>query len=421
MKHRAAYLFTLLYSGTLELGRTLILPCAAKMKAASGWNVAERCGLPSGKPGMTERTRIWIHAASLGESRLLIKFLGILRKKHPSDEYVLTAATRTGVEYLTNCRAQDIAAVGFLPLDTIGLMQKMVDVFAVSRVWLMETELWPSMMMTCIRNGIPVGIVNARVEEKSFASYRRLRLLYGPIFGHLDAVLAQNEAYADRFKRLGVRPGAVQVIGNLKSAVAVNPAPSGRRRALRTAMAVGENDFVLTAGCLHAGEGSVIRQTLDILRKNEFLLKCVVVPRHLDETEALIGELGPGTLHLYETAASSPWEVCVIDKMGILEDMYAISSASFIGGTFVAVGGHNVWDAAQFGIPVLFGRDCHTQQESCDLLLCAGVGFKADTPEELARNIIALSAKAPGYFSSSFSALADRARDRTRRVEGLIP
>jgi 3-deoxy-D-manno-octulosonic-acid transferase len=421
MKYPTAYLLTFVYSATLELVRALVLPVLTQMKAFAGWNIAERGGLPPGSPPTKNRTVVWIHAASLGESRLLIKFLGILRKKHPSCAYVLTAATRTGVDYLIGCRAADTIAVGFLPLDTLGLMKKLIRVFMVSRVWLMETELWPSMMLACRQNGVPVGIVNGRIEEKSFVSYRRLGLLCQPIFKHLDIVLAQNETYANRFKHLGVRPGAVHVTGNLKGIVVVDPAEPDRRLSLRGAMMIRDTDFVLTAGCLHAGEGRVLREALDILQNRDFFLKCIVVPRHLDETGALIKELGPDTLRLSDTAATAPWKTCIIDKMGILEDMYALSRVSFVGGTFVAVGGHNVWDAAKFGVPVLFGPDYHTQRESCDQLLNSGAGFTVATPEELARRIMTIATTDSAHFSSSLSALAGQARDRIARIEGLIP
>ena len=421
MMHCTAYLFTLLYSGTLEAGKLLILPLAAKMKVASGWNIKERCALPPGKEADPGRARVWIHAASAGESKLLVKFLGLLRKKHPMDEYVLTAATRTGVDYLRTCESDDIAAVGFFPLDTIGLMKEMLRAYKVSRVWLMETELWPSMMLACMQCGVPVGIVNARVEEKSFSSYRLLAFMYKPIFEYLDVVLAQNEVYASRFKNLGVRPNALHVMGNLKSIVVIGPLSPERRQALRDSLMIGKNDIVLTAGCVHTGEGTILREALEIVRDGNIRLKCIAVPRHLSETGQLLKELGPKTFRFYEAAASSPWEVCIIDKMGILEDMYAISSVSFIGGTFVAVGGHNVWDAAQFGVPVLLGPDCHTQQESCNQLLSAGVGFQAASPDELARNIIAILKKNNGRISSSLSALVNLSRNRIERMEELIP
>ena len=421
MTNSTARLFTLLYSGTLEFGRLFVLPLAAKMKAASEWNISERCHLPPCKKTTDGRTRVWIHAASLGESKLLAKFLSILRKKHPSLEYVVTAATRTGVNYLQGLDSEDIIAIGFFPLDTIGLMKKMLQAYKISRVWLMETELWPSMMLACRQAGIPVGIANARLEEKSFASYRRLKMLYGPIFNHLDVVLAQNDVYAARFERLGVRPDALHIIGNLKAFVEISPPLPKRRKALRSSMTIRDDDIVLTAGCVHAGEGRILRKAMDILRASQWRLKCIVVPRHLDETAALLRELGPDTVRIDGIATPTSWEICVIDKMGVLEEMYSIASISFIGGTFVAVGGHNVWDAAQFGIPVLFGPDYHTQRESCELLISAGVGFTVASPEELSRQLITTLKTDTTIFSAAFSTFTDLSRDRIARIEAIIP
>jgi 3-deoxy-D-manno-octulosonic-acid transferase len=416
-----ARLFTLLYSGTLEFGRLFVLPLAAKMKAVPSWNISERCQLPPCKKNTGDRTRVWLHAASLGESKLLAKFLGILRKKHPTFEYAVTAATRTGVNYLKGLDAEDIFAIGFFPLDTIVLMKRMLRVYKISRVWLMETELWPSMMLACMQTGVPVGIANARLEEKSFLSYRRLKMLYGPIFNHLDVVLAQNDAYAARFERLGVRPAALHVIGNLKSTVEIRPPSPKRRHALRHSMAILDGDVVLTAGCVHAGEGRILKQALDILRASDVCLKCIVVPRHLDETAALIRELGPDAVRIDGTTTPTSWKICVIDKMGGLEDMYAIASISFIGGTFVAVGGHNVWDAAQFGIPVLFGPDYHTQRESCELLLSAGVGFSVDSAENMAQQLMTTLKTDAAIFSAAFSTFTGLSRDRIARIESIIP
>jgi 3-deoxy-D-manno-octulosonic-acid transferase len=403
MNHRRAHLFTHFYSGILDAGRRFVFPPASTLKAASGWTLKERADV-----------------ASLGESKLLAKFLEILRKKHPGARYVVTAATRTGVDYLQSLDSEDIVAAGFFPLDTIGLMKKMLRVFGVTRVWLMETELWPSMIFACKQSGVPVGIVNARMEEKSFAFYRRLKILYGPLLSSLDTVLAQDDAYARRFRELGVKPEVLSVIGNLKAVVVIHPPAAERRRTLRSAMGLGEGDFVLTAGCIHAGEAGVLREALDALRRNA-PVRCIVVPRHLDETETIVRELGPGTIRIAGTATSMPWETCVIHKMGVLEDMYAMASAAFIGGTFDSTGGHNVWDAAQFAVPVVFGPDYHTQVESCEMLLRAGAAFSADSASALARVVAGLKRSGTGGFGAAYSAVAGFSRERMERIEEFVP
>lgn len=419
--NRAVSISTACYSTAIEACNALAAPFLARMKAASHWNVRERGGLPSAREPIDGRSVAWIHAASLGESKVSIQFLEILKRRHPDQGYLLTATTRAGVEYLSAVKASGIVGVGFLPLDTMRLMRALLRRFAVRRVWLMETELWPSMMVTCMRLGVPVGMVNARMEEKSFASYWRFRALCSPLFGSLDRVLAQNDCYAGRFKRMGVKEGAVHIIGNLKSLVRIGSPPPRERRALRLSMNIGDGDFVLTAGCVHAGEGRILAETMSSLGKRGLRVKCIVVPRHLAETTALVNELGPGALRLTEPETTSAWSTCIVEKLGVLEDLYKSADVAFIGGTFVAVGGHNVWDAVQFCIPVFFGPDYHTQRESCEEILSAGVGFTAATAGELADKIATALADGAGSIAPALSRFVQSARQRNDRIERLIP
>jgi 3-deoxy-D-manno-octulosonic-acid transferase len=415
------FLFIRFYSNLLELSRLLIFPFAIKMKKASSWGLIERCKLPLCKNSFSGKPTVWIHAASIGESKLMIKFLNFLRKKHPDSLYVLTAATRAGVDYLNGIVSDDILAVGFFPLDTIRLMKKMISTYAISRVWLMETEIWPSMMFMCMQTGIPVGVANARLEKKSFAAYSRIGFFCRPIFNYFDIVLAQNEAYATRFKSLGVRSDAIHIVGNIKGLIEIKPASDRRRQLLRDAMKINNTDIVLTAGCLHAGEGKIIKEALNILQQRSLRIKCIVIPRHLNDTQTILKELSPDTLYLSETKVSSSWEICIVDKMGILEDMYAVADICVVGGTFVSIGGHNVWDAAQFAIPVFFGPDYHTQKESCELLLSARVGFMVNSSNELANGITEVLKTDYGVFSSALSALIALINKRLQKIEGLIP
>ena len=416
--------FVFLYSAALELCRVTIVPPLLLTKASTAWNIRERLGPPQltyNNKNSTGRPVVWIHAASLGESKLLVKFLDILKRKHPEHVYVLTATTSAGVEYLKTVADDRVIARGFLPFDTVGLMKKMVRRYSVCRLWLTETELWPSMLCVCIRENVPVGIVNARMEQKSFSSFRLLRFLSKPMFSALDIVLAQSGAYALRFEKLGVRASAVHIIGNLKNAVDVRRPLLSERNALRAAMSLAAGDFVVTAGCLHAGEGRVLREALDKINIGGRRVKCVAVPRYLGESPSLIKELGPDTLHIREPSSTVSWEICLVDKLGVLEAMYKMADAAFVGGTFVSVGGHNVWDAAQFGIPVFFGPDFHTQRESCEMLLGAGVGFLARSSKELAELITGVAKTDTSGFAAALSRFIQGARDRQQEIERILP
>ncbi len=415
------------YSSLLAAGFTLVRLTVSRAPFASRWNLMERSRGP--QPGQPDRAgaggTVWIHAASLGESKILVRFLDILRKKHPGQSYVLTATTKTGVEYLRRaCDDHDVAGIGFLPLDTIGRMKRVIDTFRVQRVWVMETELWPCMIWTCMRMSVPFGLVNARIEERSLASYRRMAWLLSGLLRYPDIVLAQTGEYAGRFERLGIPPDRIRVTGNMKSYVTVRPPKTGERAKLRSALVLDNNDLCLTAGCLHAGEGAVLRKTLDIVRDAGLPLRCIAVPRHLGETRSLARELGVGTVVLSEPvadAAQAAWNVCIIDKMGILDALYRIADAAFIGGTFDTTGGHNMWDAAQFGIPVFFGPDIHTQQESGRTLLSAGVGFNAKSAEELAGCILAVLRDKWEQFLRSRDSFMNEINRKSALIEDVVP
>ena len=330
---------------------------------------------------------MWVHAASLGEAKLLYKFLEVLVQRHPEDLYLVTATTRAGVQYLQTNRTSQICAVGFLPLDTLPLMRKVIEYFDITRVWLLETELWPSMLLSCRQKAIPVGIVNARMEERSFERYRKFQKTLQELFGCFDIVLAQNEVYANRFAELGVKRDNIHVVGNIKGHISIRRPAKREWQALRRGLNLSEHHFVLTAGCVHAGEGRALRVAIDLLREREFPCKLIVVPRHLQEVPVLLEELGKDVVHLHDIATSRKWDICIIEKFGILDDMYKVADAAFVGGTFVNTGGHNMWDPARFGIPVFFGPDYHTQKDSCEKLMTAGVGFRAESAEEMAQLI----------------------------------
>jgi 3-deoxy-D-manno-octulosonic-acid transferase len=381
-----------LYSTVFELARRFVLPFCAGVGRRKGWDLDRRQLLPRSIRGLGRaHTTAWVHAASLGEAKLLVQFLEMLEARNPDDCYVVTATTRSGVEYLERMKRPSIVAAGFMPLDTMPLMRSLVRRFRVSRLWLLETELWPAMLWTCFTAGIPVGIANARIEEKSFVNYRRFGPLVRALLQRLDVVMAQNETYAQRFMALGVRPEILHVVGNMKGYIRIQ------------------------------GEGTVLRACLDRLRQRGRVCRCIVVPRYLEEADAIARELGEGVARLSEISAAAAWECCIVEKLGVLEAMYRIADAAVVGGTFVAVGGHNVWEPARFGIPVFFGPSRHEQNASCEKLLVFGVGFHAADDGELASGLERTLWTDPGKYASAEAVFTEYINRQQSVVEPLIP
>ncbi|HEX2955733.1 MAG TPA: glycosyltransferase N-terminal domain-containing protein [Chitinispirillaceae bacterium] len=410
-----------LYSSILECLRICLSPLLKKLSDRYGWDLPLRQRLPVTFRDFRNRTVVWIHAASLGESKLLIKFLETLTRKHPEDLYLITAATRDGVNYIHAHRTPGVCAAGFLPLDTIPLMKKVIEQFSINRLWIIETELWPSLLWVCRNKKISVGIVNARIEEKTFTWYNRFKNVLSYLFETVDIILAQTQDYGARYNALGVNPSNIHIVGNIKGHISITRPPKKEWLSIRTDLNIKETDQVLVAGCVHAGEGAILAECFKLLSKSETINKMIIIPRHSKETAKIADETGREVLTLSDIRTSQSWNICIVNRTGILDDMYKCADAAFIGGTFINTGGHNVWDAARYGIPVFFGPDYSKQLDGCETLLTNGVGFKVHNATELAEMVYRVLKKEASKFMHAQRLFIDTMNRRQSLLEPLIP
>ncbi len=400
-----------LYSISVGLLLIVLRPLGLVARGVRRWELGARMARPAVPAQAQGLQHVWLHAASLGECRLLCRLADILQRVHPGARFVATAVTRTGVRCLRERCPPSVHVAGYLPADTRGCMRRFLRAYQVARVWVVETELWPSMLWECGRRGIAVGVFNGRLEKSSMRRYLSVPWLARAIVRPLDPVLVQDECYAERFRRIGVAPERVKVMGNHKAQVNVAPLPHEERERLRGRWGLRPNDTVITAGCVHPGEGAVLAQARAELARAGIEARLVAVLRHGEALHEVAAELGEGTVVLDgESAAQGGWHTAVVARYGVLDELYGMADIAFVGGTFVDVGGHSMWEPAQYGVPVLFGPVHHTQQNSCEQLLAAGVGFEvADAAAFAARaarllgSDAAVFARAREHFAQSLA------------------
>lgn len=191
--------------------------------------------------------------------------------------------------------------------------------------------------------------------------------------------------------------------------------------ALRKGLNLNDSQFVITAGCVHALEGKALKTCFDILKNSNMPCKLIIVPRHLEEVPELLAQMDGNVAHIRDIATSSKWEICLIEKIGILDDMYKIADAAIVGGTFDSTGCHNVWDPAKYGIPVFFGPCYHTQKDGCEKLMNSGVGFRAENPAELASAIIRVMKTDAKKFVNAQIMFKETINKSQSVLEPLIP
>ena len=173
---------------------------------------------------------VWIHAVSLGETRAAAILLQALRQACPEMRLLLTHGTATGWQ-----EGQKLLHAGdmqvWLPWDERRNAQRFVRTFRPRLGLIMETEIWPQLLLACQQHNTPVALANARMSAKTLRQSLRFKRLAAKIYGSLSATYAQSEADAQRLRTLQAR--AVQVTGNLKFDATPDPTLLQQGRHLR--------------------------------------------------------------------------------------------------------------------------------------------------------------------------------------------
>jgi 3-deoxy-D-manno-octulosonic-acid transferase len=321
----------------------------------------ERLGQADVPPGRY----LWVHAVSVGESIAAAPLIRRLMATYPELRLLVTTTTPTGRDQVARLFGDTVEQTYF-PYDLPGVLSRFLRRVRPEALVILETELWPNLLLACRRRGVPVLVANARLSEKSFGGYRWLRLLFrGPLAG-ITAVAARGDDDARRFLALGVREQALHVVGNIKYDLSVPDELAPRAAALREGWSAARPVWV--AASTHAGEDEIVLDAhAEILQQvPETLL--ILVPRHperFDAVAALCQERDFATARRSEDrAVDEDTDILVGDTLGELMLFYAASDVAFVGGSFVNVGGHNPLEPAALGRPVVTGPVIFNFQEA---------------------------------------------------------
>ena len=264
----------------------------------------ERLG---GSKGPLVPGRVWIHAVSLGETRAAAALIDALRRHRPALRVLLTHSTATGREAGTRLLREGDAQA-WLPYDTPGAVRRFLGQHRPVLGVLMETEIWPNLLWTARRLGLPMVLANARLSTKSQAKGLRMGALLRPAVESLSLVLAQTDDDARRLREVGA--DTVMVLGNLKFDMSPNPRLLARGLQWRQALA---RPVVLAASTREGEEAWLLQAWLFVPSPRPLL---VLVPRHpqrFDEVAALVAATGLGCVRRSSWADQPPGDAAAAD------------------------------------------------------------------------------------------------------------
>jgi len=298
------------------------------------------------------RPLLWFHGASAGEMAAAGRLTAALRAHGYRFTAAYTATNRAGVEFIGRTEPHAVAA--FAPWDHPRWVGRALDQWQPHGLFLVETELWPRLILEARRRDIPVFCVSARVYPRDVARYRLIRSLTVPMLGRLTGIFVQSDLERQRFITLGAAPERCMVSGNLK--YLAGAASAVAEMSLRNELAVDGAHRVVVCGSVHTDEVPFVCAALARLSGDD--IRVIIAPRHASAVGTIIRECRERNWRVHLRSAGRPaadWRVIVLDRMGDLARAYAIASVAVVGGGFGKHGGHNPLEPVMTGTPVIFG------------------------------------------------------------------
>jgi 3-deoxy-D-manno-octulosonic-acid transferase len=293
----------------------------------------------------------------MGEVRGLLPVIKLFKERHPSIRTLLTSTSPTGLD----AGKADVDEVHILPIDAVSFHNRALGDRKIIGLIINETEVWPSLLMVARARKIPTFLINARISDMTIKRYERLHFILKEAFPQFTRVLTSTKEAYDRYLSLGCTAAQLRVMGNSKYD-GVRVVSEGERDEFRARFGFG-NAPILCLGSIRDGEEAAWFGAVKALYEEGLKFHTIVAPRHREKFEYFASAL---TAHSLPFMRYTTWEerspgsfegnkVLLLDTYGKLLEAYAISSIAFIGATLVNIGGHNPFEAAAQGVPVIVG------------------------------------------------------------------
>lgn len=336
-----------------------------------------------------ERSRplLWMHAPSVGEGLQARPVLEIARRARPDAQLAYTFFSPSAVSFAAGL---DVDFRDYLPFDTPGDARIALDALRPTAIVFSKLDVWPVLVEAAAARGVRLGMVSATLRARSMRRSAAAGALLRRAYSLLDVVGAVDESDADRLVAIGVRPEVITVTGDTRYDQVWERAAAAQRTSDLLAPLRSHLPTLVAGSTWPADEEPLLRAWANV-RASIPDARLIIAPHeptpaHLAPIEAWANGAGLRCARLGSPAASAA-EVVVVDRLGVLGDLYALADAAYVGGGFHDAGLHSVLEPAAFGAPVLMGPR-HSESRDATLLIASGGGASAPDAAGLERQMV---------------------------------
>jgi 3-deoxy-D-manno-octulosonic-acid transferase len=318
------------------------------------------------------RPLLWMHAPSVGEGLMARPVLALFRERHPDAQLAYTFFSPSAEEF---SRTLDVDFRDYLPFDAAGEMRAALDALAPRALVFSRVDVWPELVRQAHRRRLPLGMISAALAPHSSRRSSVARLLLTEAYAQLDAVGAVDQASAERLVELGVRPEVIEVTGDTRFDQVWQRAEAADRTAGLLGRLAGDRP-TLVAGSTWPPDEAPLLAAIARARRRFPQLRVILAPHevsppHMDSIVTWAQREG-FTLARVDDPGATESDVVLVDRYGVLADLYALADVAFVGGGFHDAGLHSVLEPAVFSAPVLFGPRHHNSRDAALLLAASG-------------------------------------------------
>ena len=336
-----------------------------------------------------EAKLVWFHAASIGELKCIIPVLKELNKSKEKFEFLITTVTLSS-SYIADKEFKRFANIHhrFFPIDVSFVIQKFIKLWKPKFILLVESEIWPNIIIEAKNCKIPLGLINARITEKTYKRWKLIPYFSQKIFQAFDICLSSNLETSKYLEKLNAKN--IFNTGNLKliNTIEKDKIFNENKELLK------ENKFWFAAST-HEGEEDFCLETHLKLKKKLDKIITIIAPRHINRTKKIkyICEkykLNYQILNSNEKIKEGK-EIILINSFGVLLNYFKYAKSVFVGKSmfkhFKKVGGQNPVEAASLGCKIYHGQFIYNFKEIYEILEKNNISKVIKTSDELAESL----------------------------------
>jgi 3-deoxy-D-manno-octulosonic-acid transferase len=333
------------------------------------------------------RPLLWMHAPSVGEGLQALPVLTEFRTRHPEAQIVYTFYSPSAERFASLIGAD---FTDYLPFDTVHAAESVISSLQPTAIVFSKLDVWPVLVETAAQSGVKLGMLSATMPASSLRRSRVARLALGDAYSLLDIVGAISDGDALRLIAAGVSPDRVTVTGDTRYDQAWQKAQSKTEARDELLAPLTSSSFTLVAGSTWPSDEERLFPAWLEVKRRESGARLIIASHELgeDRLRGIESWARANTLEFsrIDGPRAGGADVIIVDRYGVLGDLYELADVAYVGGGFRSAGLHSLLEPAAFGAPVIIGPR-HLDNRDAGLLVEAGGAVRCSDAGEMAAQL----------------------------------